>query len=120
MNIRKYVNKGLRSLALALLASVSAHASSGDQDRLEQRDWHDARSLDTLDAYERYLELHPLGPNAAEAFRRAMSSAPTIHPVQAAAPDAFDKERKLVIWPLAVLEGCPALPTVDARREGSR
>lgn len=83
MNIKKHINRGLRGLVLALFASVSAHAASGDYDRLEERDWHDARARDTLDAYERYLELHPLGPNAAEAFRRAMSSAPMIQPAHA-------------------------------------
>lgn len=88
MNIKKHLKSGLRGLALALLTSVSAEAASDQQGQLEERDWHDARARDSLDAYERYLELHPLGPNAAEAFRRAMSSAPVIHSTTYAAAAA--------------------------------
>ena len=60
----------LRALALAALASVGAagaHAQApADPDTAA---WKRARQENTIEAYQRYLELYPLGAYSAEAFQ---------------------------------------------------
>lgn len=60
---------GLRALMIAALAggptSVQAQ-SPGDREAAE---WNAARGVGTVDAYQRYLELYPVGRYSGEAFR---------------------------------------------------
>ena len=62
----------LRNLAVALAAGISLQASTPPGDQLDHADWQEAVSEGSLAAYERYLELHPVGRHAAEAFRLAV------------------------------------------------
>lgn len=60
---------GLRALLIAALAGSPAGAQAqGPADR-ETAAWDAARGEDTVDAYQRYLELFPLGRHSGEAFR---------------------------------------------------
>lgn len=60
----------LRALAISALASIavsSAHAQApADPDTAA---WNRARQEHTVEAYQRYLELYPLGAHSAEAFQ---------------------------------------------------
>ena len=60
----------LRALALAALASVAASGADAqapvDPDSAA---WRQARQENTVDSYQRYLELYPLGAYSAEAFQ---------------------------------------------------
>jgi hypothetical protein len=60
---------GLRTLMIAALAGApsAAHAQSGT-DR-ETAEWNAARGAGTPDAYQRYLEVFPLGRYSGDAFR---------------------------------------------------
>lgn len=84
MNMKKPFQRRLRSLAVALTAGVGLQAAIPPQeasaqeslrhdrlphDRLDESDWRQALSEDSLVSYQRYLERHPLGRHAAEAFR---------------------------------------------------
>jgi hypothetical protein len=60
----------LRALAIAAVASVavgSAHAQ--DPSDADTAAWNRARQEHTVEAYQRYLELYPLGAHSAEAFQ---------------------------------------------------
>lgn len=60
----------LRVLALAALASVAA--SGADAQAPADSDsaaWDWARQENTVESYQRYLELYPLGAYSAEAFQ---------------------------------------------------
>lgn len=60
---------GLRALMIAALAGgpPAVHAQTGT-DR-EAAEWNAARGAGTPDAYQRYLELYPLGRYSGDAFR---------------------------------------------------
>ena len=79
---------GLRALAIAALASVAAGGAHGQSPTdPEAAAWSRARQENTLEAYQRYLELFPLGAHAAEAFRATVllmpSGEPSVAPDQA-------------------------------------
>jgi hypothetical protein len=60
---------GVRALMIAALAGspAGAQAQSGaDRDAAE---WNSARGTGTADAYQRYLELFPIGRHSGDAFR---------------------------------------------------
>jgi hypothetical protein len=61
------VYASLRALALATFAGSLAQAQTpADAD---DRAWMNAQELDTVEAYQRYLEQFPVGRHAEEAFR---------------------------------------------------
>jgi hypothetical protein len=70
MNYLRALCASLRALTIAALASAtlgSAHAQPAtDPDTAA---WNIAREQNTLDAYQRYLELYPLGLYSTEAFQ---------------------------------------------------
>jgi len=72
MNKKKTIKKLIRTLAITLTAGISLQASVTSDDHLEESDWRQAVSENSLDAYERYLALHPVGRHAGEAFRLAI------------------------------------------------
>ena len=60
----------LRALAIAALASGTlGHGQAQQPIDPEAATWNWARAQNTLDAYQRYLELYPLGAHSTEAFR---------------------------------------------------
>jgi hypothetical protein len=58
----------LRALLLASLAGGAAAGPAGAQAEREEADWLAARADGSHRAYERYLQRHPLGGHAGEAF----------------------------------------------------
>jgi hypothetical protein len=68
----RYVNSfwaTLRALLVAALAGSASPAPAQAPGDSEAAAWEAAQSADTIEAYQRYLEIYPLGPHAAEAFR---------------------------------------------------
>jgi hypothetical protein len=68
----RYVNSfwaTLRALLVAALASSASPAPAQAPGDSEAAAWEAAQSAGTIEAYQRYLEIYPLGPHAAEAFR---------------------------------------------------
>lgn len=65
----RYFVSVIRAMLLASLASTPIHspnpALAQDADEI---DWITARAQGTPEAFERYLEIHPLGRYASEAF----------------------------------------------------
>jgi hypothetical protein len=60
----------LRALALAALASVAAtDATAQAPADSDTAAWNRARQENTIEGYQRYLELYPLGAYSAEAFQ---------------------------------------------------
>ena len=60
----------LRALAIAALASGTlGHGQAQQPIDAETATWNWARAQNTLEAYQRYLELYPLGIHSTEAFR---------------------------------------------------
>jgi hypothetical protein len=60
----------LGALGLAILAGAHAgHAQLGPADTDEERVWREAQLSGEPSAFERYLELYPVGRHAADAFR---------------------------------------------------
>jgi hypothetical protein len=60
----------LRALTIAALAGLalgSVHAQQPTDPEAEA--WNRAREENTLEAYQRYLELYPLGAHSTEAFQ---------------------------------------------------
>jgi hypothetical protein len=60
---------GLRALMIAALAGSSASAQAPDGTNREAAEWNAARGAGTVEAFQRYLELYPLGRYSGEAFR---------------------------------------------------
>jgi hypothetical protein len=80
----------IRRVLAALLALIAGHAASSTasaQVDRDERDWRAATAANTCEAFERYLELHPLGRYSGEAFQRAVECARDIGP-----PDAGSLE----------------------------
>jgi hypothetical protein len=73
---------GLRALAIAALTSVAigggAHGQSPTDP--ETAAWNRARQENTLESYQRYLELYPLGAHAAEAFQATVELMLSVEP----------------------------------------
>jgi hypothetical protein len=59
----------LRALLLAALAGSASPAPAQAPGDSEAAAWQAAQAAGTIEAYQRYLEIYPLGPHAAEAFR---------------------------------------------------
>ncbi len=60
----------LRALTIAALASGAfGHAQAQQPTDPETVAWERARDENTLEAYQRYLELYPLGLHSTEAFQ---------------------------------------------------
>jgi hypothetical protein len=60
----------LRALAIAALASGTlGHGQAQQPVDPETATWNRARTQNTLEAYQRYLELYPLGIHSTEAFQ---------------------------------------------------
>lgn len=66
MDLMRSVFLGVRALLIAAFAGGAASAQQPlDQ---EEADWRAAVAEGTPAAFQRYLELHPTGPHAEEAF----------------------------------------------------
>jgi hypothetical protein len=63
--------RALAALLAFTVGSAGSSPASAQGDRDEQ-DWRAATAANTCEAYERYLELHPLGRYSGEAFQRAI------------------------------------------------
>ncbi len=59
---------GLRALMIATLSGGGGAQAQSPLDR-EVAEWDAARAAGTAEAYQRYLELYPVGRYASEAFR---------------------------------------------------
>ena len=63
------LHAALRTLMIAALAGSPASAQApGGTDR-EAAEWNAARGVGTVEAFQHYLELYPLGRYSGEAFR---------------------------------------------------
>jgi hypothetical protein len=60
---------GLRALLIASVAGVPAGAHAQSPVDRETAEWNTARGSGTVDAYQRYLELFPVGRHSGDAFR---------------------------------------------------
>jgi hypothetical protein len=60
---------GLRALMIAALASSPASAQAPGATDREAAEWNAARGAGTVEAFQHYLELYPLGRYSGEAFR---------------------------------------------------
>ena len=77
----RYVNSfwtTLRALLIAALAGSASPAPAQAPGDREAAAWEAAQAAGTIEAYQHYLEIYPLGPHAAEAFRSIveLSTAP--------------------------------------------
>jgi hypothetical protein len=59
----------LRALMIAALAGSPASAQAPGETNRETAEWNAARGAGTVEAYQHYLELYPLGRYSGEAFR---------------------------------------------------
>lgn len=72
---------GLRALTIAALASIAVSGAQGQNPTdPETAAWNRARQENTLEAYQRYLELYPLGAHAAEAFQATVELMLSLEP----------------------------------------
>lgn len=79
----------LRALLVAALAGGAAVAQAQAPSDRETAAWEAARAAGTVEAYQRYLELYPLGEHAGEAFREIIElSTPEDAPPSTIAPAA--------------------------------
>jgi hypothetical protein len=60
---------GLRALVIAALAGSPASAQAPGRADREATEWSAARGAGTVEAFQHYLELYPLGRYSGEAFR---------------------------------------------------
>jgi hypothetical protein len=60
---------GLRALMIAALAGAPASAQAPGGTNREAAEWNAARGAGTVEAFQHYLELYPLGRYSGEAFR---------------------------------------------------
>jgi hypothetical protein len=60
---------GLRALLIAAVAGSPVAAQAQSPADRESAEWNAARGSGTVDAYQRYLELFPVGRYSGDAFR---------------------------------------------------
>jgi hypothetical protein len=60
---------GLRALLIAAVAGSPAGVQAQSPADRETAEWNAARGTGTADAYQRYLELFPVGRHSGDAFR---------------------------------------------------
>jgi len=60
--------RGLARIAAALLLGLAGSAATQAQTDPEATAWSQARKINTVDAYQDYLSLYPLGTHSQEAF----------------------------------------------------
>lgn len=78
---------GVQALFLATLGGMGAEAQTpGSAD--DEAAWRQARSVGSAEAYRQYLELHPVGSHASEAFRSLIELTVAAEPGVIAVPAA--------------------------------